>query len=214
MNEDTSHIRDRTRVVADGASGRLTTPAGEGWPVRLAERDGDVLLLVLMLEDDDKEFGEYDIDPLVLELTSVYGLARFRGEAALEERDLLRFSVVEDPEVLQRRRHVRLRAEQQVEFLLPGTGIPMRDGRAIEISGGGMLMNGVGKLALGDRIKFQLHLEPAAPPIKGVGRVVRSGGREQRAVVFERIAKRDRERLIHFIFARERHERAMARDKR
>ena len=214
MTAGADHRPDPPEVVTKGATGRLTSRGGDRWPVRVAQHSGDVLLLVLMLQGDEKGFGEYEIDPLVLECASAYGLARFEGEAALEDHDLLRFRAFSDAEVIQRRRHVRLRAEQPVEFLMPRTGIPVKDVRAVDISGGGMLLEAVANLTVGDRIKFQLHLDRSAPPIKGIGRIVRAGPEEQRALVFERIAKNDRERLIHFIFARERQQRASAHGKR
>ena len=65
---------------------------GSHIPVRVFDRGGDFLMLVLML-DDGEELGQDVLEPLVLEYVSTRGVVRFEGEAVLQERDLVRFEV-------------------------------------------------------------------------------------------------------------------------
>jgi hypothetical protein len=193
-------------AVGDGSPGSLTTPSGQRLPVRVARRNGDVLLLALMLDGD----GELTRGPLLLEVACAQGIVRLRGEAVLEQRDLVRFNVIDPADVVQRRNFVRVVAPQPVAVVVGEYGRVLET-HAIDVSGGGMLLRGPETLELDDRIRFLLHLDPDQPPIKGIGRVVRASGNEQRAIVFERIGKHDRERLIHFIFDRQRAELAKLR---
>ncbi len=193
---------------AQGDQGQLRTPAGQQWPVRVAEREDDVLMLVLMVES-----GELDperIGSLTLECTSEYGVARFPGEAVLEDHDLVRFHVLGSPEVLQRREFVRVRARQPVVLAVSGSAT-IGGTYAVDVSGGGMLLSGPERLALDDHVRFRLHLDADAAAIRGMARVVRCASGNQRALVFEQISRQDRDRLIHFIFDRQREQRARTR---
>src|SRR5581483_2892587 len=101
------------RLNVGGKEGKLTTPVGSHIPVRVFERGGDFLMLVLML-DDGEELAHDALEPLVLEYVSVRGMVRFEGQAVLQERDLVRFEVSTAPEVTQRREFVRVPAVQNV----------------------------------------------------------------------------------------------------
>jgi c-di-GMP-binding flagellar brake protein YcgR len=149
--------------------------------------------------------------PSTLEFTSEFGVARFSGDAVLEDHDLVRFHVHESPEVVQRREFVRVQSPQPVVIAVTGSST-IGSAYAVDVSGGGMLLSGPETLHLDDRIRFRLHLSADSPPIKGRARVVRDAGAGQRALVFEQISKHDRERLIHFIFDRQREARARTRD--
>lgn len=176
--------------------------------MRLAGDDAESLLLVMLVESD--RLGSKGEETVLFESTSEHGLVRVHGQAVLEERDLVRFHVQTDPEVIQRRDWVRVRAPQPVVLALVGDG-GLIASHSIDVSGGGMLLSGPETLELDDRVRFRLHLDDLAPPIKGRGRVVRHGSGEQRGIVFEEISRKDRERLVHFVFDRQRLERAKTR---
>jgi hypothetical protein len=188
------------RLNVGGKEGKLTTSGGQ-IPVRVFERGGDLLMLVLMLDAGD-ELEQEPVEPLSVEYVSPRGLVRFRGSAVLEGRDLVRFHVSADPEVTQRREFVRVTSVHEV--VLVG-----EDGRvggdritahAIDISGGGMLLSGPDALEVDSTIRFSLHLGNGDAPIEGRARVVRAAGDGQRGLVFERISRDERQRLIHFVF--------------
>lgn len=187
------------RLIAGGLEGKLLTDAGAPLPVRVFERGGAELMLVLMLADDAARVTEL----MTLEYTSARGLVRFNGELELAGHDLVRFHMRTEPEVLQRREFVRVESVQQV-VLANENGELTIDTHAIEISGGGMLLSGPQSLDPGSRVRFSLHLEPEDAPILGEARVVRASAGGQRALVFDQIASGDRQRLIHYIFQRQR----------
>jgi PilZ domain len=205
-------------LLARARHARLRSASGEHWPVRVEGPEGGDLMLVLLVDPGKAEDApgrppaEGDCaDPLTLEFTSEFGVARFAGKAVLEERDMVRFTVDEAPEVVQRREFVRVEAPQPVVIAVAGSAT-IGSAYSVDVSGGGMLLSGPETLQLDDKIRFRLHLSAGAPPIKGRGRVVRVAGGGQRALVFEQISKQDRERLIHFIFDRQREARARTRD--
>jgi hypothetical protein len=208
MRKRTKPTSKPPELLGHGDTAHLKTAAGEQWPVRVTERDGDVLMLVLLVESE--ELAREQIDSPTLEYTSKHGVARFHGEAVLEGHDLVRFRVLDSPTLDQRRAFVRVVAPQPVVLEVAGTAT-IDSAYAIDLSGGGMLLSGPESLALDDNIRFRLHLDSETPPIRGKARVVRCADGEQRALLFEQITRQDRERLIHFIFDRQRMHRARTR---
>jgi hypothetical protein len=194
---DTAGLPDNVvRLITGGKEGKLTTPGGEQVPVRVFER-GDQLVLVLMLEaGEDLQPGSSE--PLSLEYVSTRGLVRFSGEATLEGRDLVRFTVAAEGEVVQRREFVRVDAVQPVVLAIGLHGEPLST-HAIDVSGGGMLVTGP-DLPLDSSVRFSLHLGPNLTPIEGRAHVVRNDEQGRRALVFDEISSADRQRLIHFVF--------------
>jgi hypothetical protein len=198
------------RLHVGGKEGKLTTPVGSHIPVRVFERGDDMLMLVLMLDTADElapdpswELAHEEAESLVLEYVSPRGVVRFRGEATLQERDLVRFEVSAAPEITQRREFVRVPALQDV--VLAGDGdIGAFDTHALDLSGGGMLLSGAAKLPADSVVRFSLQLGNGAADIRGQARVVRADEEGRRALVFEQISQDDRQRLIHFVFERQR----------
>jgi hypothetical protein len=190
------------RLNVGGKEGKLTTPVGSHIPVRVFERGGDFLMLVLML-DDGEALGYEALEPLVLEYVSARGVVRFEGQAVLQERDLVRFEVSAAAEVTQRREFVRVPALQAV-VLGDDVGSVRIDGKAIDLSGGGMLLGGADRLQLDSVVRFRISLGAGANEIEGRARVVRADDEGRRALVFEQIDEDDRQRLIHFVFERQR----------
>jgi hypothetical protein len=202
MTEQPEPMAKVIRLNVGGTEGKLTTPVGSHIPVRVFERGGDFLMLVLML-DDGEQLSEDTVEPLVLEYVSARGVVRFEGQAVLQERDLVRFEVSTKPEVTQRREFVRVPAVQRV-VVDDGLGAVKVNGRAIDLSGGGMLLSGGDRLELDSVVRFTLSLGFGAPEITGHARVVRADEEGRRALVFEEIDPDDRQRLIHFVFERQR----------
>ena len=79
------------RLIPAGHQGKLTAPGHESMPVRVFERGSDVLMLVVLLDADTGVEPERT-EPVLLEYSSVQGLVRMHGEARLEQRDLIRFT--------------------------------------------------------------------------------------------------------------------------
>jgi hypothetical protein len=197
-----------TRLVPGSIPGQLTMPGGERVPVRIAREGTDALQLVLMVGTAGEIASQSQ--PLLLEYNSSQGQVRLWGKAVAEDDDLVQFLVERQREVVQRRDFVRIKVAQRVR--IGRNGDTLHKAFAIDISGGGMLLRGPRTLMLDEQVYFELELGPGQPPITGTGRVVRTAGESERAIAFEEIEKRDRERLIRFIFDCQRAELARTRD--
>jgi len=191
------------RLNVGGKAGKLTTSVGDHIPVRVYERGGDYLMLVLMIDAGD-ELSHDVVEPLLLEYVSPRGLVRFHGQGVVQERDLVRFDVSAAPEVTQRREFVRVPSAQTVDVAKEYGGADQINAHAIDISGGGMLVSGADALPLGAHVRFSLNLGAGSEPIEGQAQVVRAGDEGKRALVFDQISRAERQRLIHFVFERQR----------
>ncbi|MGA2471693.1 MAG: PilZ domain-containing protein [Solirubrobacteraceae bacterium] len=192
-----------------GASGRLLRGAGQDIPVEVVWQSRDQLTLELSGEGP---ISFPAVEELVLERFSRRGLVRLSGEVSALENGRLRFAVHDVVEVEQRRSFVRVRVSRPVRI------VRETDGRvsysfALDLSGGGLLLAGPENLEPGEQISFRLRLDAASEPIVGMASVVRVGAGHP-AVTFDSIAEDDRDRLVHFIFDRERSARHLQREAR
>ena len=179
--------------------GHLTVGDGTTVPVNVSQ--GDEGILLVMLADPGEKLDEQP-SGLVLESITSRGLVRMKGTAKREQGGLVSFRITGDPEVVQRRQFVRVIAPQRVT--LDDACGSVSETSSLNISGGGMLVTGADSLDVDTEVIFSLFLSDHEPPVKGLGRVVRAADNKQRAIVFEDISRKDRERLIHFIFDRQR----------
>ena len=197
--------------IRPGSSGQLAIDEERSVPVSFLDggedAGGEDILLILL--GDAGESLAAPTGGLVLESCTSRGLVRMRGTAVRVDGDVVRFTVAGAPQIVQRRQFVRVIAPQPVT--LDDACGWVSATRSLNISGGGMLLSGPADLELDSTIRFTLSLGDEVDPIGGLGRVVRAGSDERRAIVFEDIAQGDRERLIHFIFDRQRAALAMTR---
>jgi hypothetical protein len=210
VTDPKSHPPATVSLIPAGHQGRLIAPGHDAVPVRVFERGGDELLLVVLLDGDTRAEPEHS-EPMLLEYSSAQGLVRLHGHATRQQRDLIRFSAQAPAEVLQRRDFVRIDAAQPVEVTDARDGTACH-AHAVDISGGGMLLDNLQDFAEGQRVHFSLQLGPGQPPVQGTARVVRTDGTSERGLMFEAIPSSERERLIHYIFERQRAARAKTRD--
>jgi PilZ domain-containing protein len=201
---EADHKRVAGHRPTSGIPAHLTTHDGQVVEVSVAERGEDMLLVLLT-----NPGMALDEDDLTLESMTARGLVRLHGRAEWVTHDLVRFHVNGSEELIQRRQFVRVTAAQEVT--LDDALGHVTDAKSVNISGGGMLVSGPEELNVDTEVKFVLQLEDGLPAIAGIGRVVRTAREDQRAIVFEHIADGDRDRLIHFIFDRQRRSLAMTR---
>lgn len=196
-----------SRRPTSGVPGQLTLPDGPSLGVSISMR-GDDMLLVLLVNPGpllDRNEGE-----LVLESITSRGLVRLRGTVEHIEQDLVRFEPFDDPEVIQRREFVRVIAPQRVT-LDDLAGLVVNT-HSVNISGGGMLVSPSQPApAIKTSLQFSLDLGPRQAPVTGIGTVVRAEEDDQLGIVFTEISDLDRDRLIRFIFDRQRRALAMTR---
>lgn len=102
--------------------------------------------------------------------------------------------------VIQRREYAR------VDVVLEVMVTPEIRAVAVNISGSGAVVSRLDGLAPGDAVDLSLQLAPHEPPIVIRGRVVRECDEQLRAIHFEEVTQVDRERIVHFVFERQRRE--------
>jgi c-di-GMP-binding flagellar brake protein YcgR len=74
----------------------------------------------------------------------------------------------------------------------------------LNLSGGGVLVRDLWRLPLGIDVQIELVVDPEAPPIRALARVVRDGGPERKGLRFEDLSPQDSERLMRFVREKER----------
>ena len=104
---------------------------------------------------------------------------------------------------VQRRDFVRVDASVPVVVHDGGPSGPGHDARAVNVSGGGLLLTGIGHLHVGDFAWVALDLEDGTPPIEALVTVVREDLTGARAVRIASISARDEQRIVRFSFVQQ-----------
>jgi hypothetical protein len=196
MTKQTEIAPNNVTLFPGSGQGTLTTPAGAELPVRTFERGEEVVLVVLVNIDDERDSDA--IESAKLEYTSRRGLVKLRGEAVFEDQSLVRFHPDGDAEVLQRRDFVRVDHPHPVT--VASGDADKRRVHTADLSGGGMLLADDEDLDVDQTIRFTISIVTTELPIEGIARVVRIREDGKRALMFEQIAEHDRQRLIRFVF--------------
>lgn len=138
-----------------------------------------------------------------IEATSARGLARLVGTLRQHgsEIDACRLDFDQGPEIVQRRQFVRIDTTTTVT-------LTRADGSkhktfTLNLSGSGLLLGGPADLPLEEAVVMDIDV-PQEGPIHARGRVVRETKEGHKGVRLELIEEGDRERLIHFVFERQR----------
>ncbi|MGO9971703.1 MAG: flagellar brake protein [Solirubrobacteraceae bacterium] len=200
-----SWIADRRR--SSDVPAQLKTPEGQTLSVNISLR-GDEMLLVLIASSDAQ--ADRQREDVVLETVTSRGLVRLHGNLERVAQELVRFHPFGDPELIQRREFVRVKAAQRAKIDdLAGL---VFDTHAINLSGGGMLITGKEPpFPVDSVVQFRLDLGPKQTPVDGMAKVVRTAEDDRIGVVFTEISDVDRDRLIRFIFDRQRRALAITR---
>ena len=148
-----------------------------------------------------------DLGPIqgIIEAAGVRGLTRLVGTLTQNgrESDVARIQFDQGPEVIQRRQFVRIDTTTAVT-------LTRADGRTeqthtVNLSGAGLLLGGPADLQMDERVKLDIEVGEDEPVVHAGGRVVRDTA-AGKGVRIEMIEEGDRERLIHFVFERQRTE--------
>ena len=195
---------DGKRHARHGASGRLFSQNGLSVPVSISYHGEDVLLVVL---DGVEELVAGPLTLLMLESTGSRGVVRTAGEAELVEANLLRFMLDSTSELMQRREFVRVVAAKRV-VLEDDEEELIAEGLTVDISGGGLRVQlpRSAEVPMHTTIFFSLFLglTDYDDQVAGAARIVRRNDENQIALEFEHISHSDQERLIRFVFERQR----------
>jgi hypothetical protein len=193
----------RTRGFEEGQHVVLKIGDLAGMEARVEEltEDHAVIGLFKAPEPSLAEIGEIEA---VIESTSARGLARLIGtlkqHEGQEDAALLTFD--KGPEVIQRRQFVRIETTTPVTIARED-GTTVRS-HTLNLSGAGLLLGGPADLQMEEPIKIDIEVGEGELPIHARGRVVRETAEGYKGVRIEMIEEGDRERLIHFIFERQR----------
>lgn len=169
----------------------------------LVELDGAhataVLLVQPLLALDDVVGTHVGID-----VTTERGLIHVEAQVAgFHDGEVLELDVSGDREVTQRREFARVDAVVEVA-VAPPHAPSTRAAVAVNISGCGAVVSRLEELTPGDAVDLWLQLGAHEPPIAIRGRVARECTSRLRAVHFEHVQQVDRERIVHFVFERQR----------
>jgi len=109
------------------------------------------------------------------------------------------------PRAPQRRDEVRIDLVRPVALIPDGFKVGWLNGYTRNVSAGGVLIAGADALEAGDRLRLRFELDDEDDLIDLLGRVVRADDAwGLRGLRLERLTDRERERIVRFVFARQR----------
>jgi c-di-GMP-binding flagellar brake protein YcgR len=142
-----------------------------------------------------------------IQYTNRRGVCRIDGVAhRSKDAGVLRVDHTGKVQLIQRREFVRVDAMVRATYQPLGPGGEAAETTTLNVSGGGFMISGREGLAEGEVMSFTLELDGEsrdAGELKLLGRVVRDTGGGL-GVRIENIDENERERLIRWVFGRER----------
>ena len=193
----------RIRGIEEGQHVQLLMGDLQPVEARIEELSDSSAIVGLFKEPEPslEQIGEIEG---VIEATSARGLARLVGTMKQHGRQadavLLKFD--QGPQVIQRRQFVRIDTTTTVT-------VTREDGTKVKtytlnLSGAGLLLGGPEELQIDEPIKLDIDVGEDSVPIHARGRVVRETVEHHKGIRIEMIEEGDRERLIHFVFEKQR----------
>ena len=194
-----------------GQSVHVIAPSGAAIDARV--KHAGIGSLLLRLEQGDSDPVELLMDePVSIEFTNRRGVCRLLGRAKATVGDsALRVDSTGVIELIQRRDYVRVEAFVPVTYQPDGPGGWTATAHTLDVSGGGFQITEAEGLRLGDMLRFTLELGEGENPLQAVAEAVREAGEGAFGMRFVEILERDRQRLVRWVFARERLARQIAR---
>jgi c-di-GMP-binding flagellar brake protein YcgR len=189
----------------------VIAPSGASIDARVRDSGDSMLLLRLDGGDEDPVALLADRDVSV-EFTNRRGVCRILGAAqAAAGESALRVEASGTIELIQRRDYVRVEAFVPVTYQPDGPDGWTATANTLDVSGGGFQIADAEGLRLGDMLRFTLDLGEGEPPLEVVAAAVREAGEQTFGMRFVEILESDRQRLVRWVFARERLARQIAR---
>jgi PilZ domain len=170
--------------------------SGEKLPARVAERLGNSLRVVIVVPVE--HLYDSQLAGLVLEYANPCGRVRLTGRAAVErvsEGPVLRIDDATMIEAVEERAYARIEVDCPVAI---NVGRERLETRTVDLSGGGLLLDGPSQFDLGEELEFELTLTPGSLPVTGSARVARIDDRGRPAIQFTSISFSDRWRIVRF----------------
>jgi c-di-GMP-binding flagellar brake protein YcgR len=191
-------------VIPVGTHVSLHLPHIGSLPARVDAHEPGVLVVVLAVKDN--RVFRLDGADTTVETVTGRGIQRFSGTLQLSaggSGETLRILLQGEAERIQRREWARIDAVVPVSV----RGIDQDlggDTHTLNVSGGGILITDPWQLPIGTDVRVELEVEPGAPPVRALGRVVREPAPDRRGVRIDDISRADEERLVRFVRDRER----------
>jgi hypothetical protein len=194
-----------------GQAVHVIAPSGATIDARI--RDAGVGSFLLRLDAGESNPVELLADQAVsLEFTNERGVCRILGTAQAGAGDsALRVRATGTIELLQRRDYVRVEAFVPVTYQPDGPDGWTATAHTLDVSGGGFQIAEAEGLRLGDMMRFALDLGEEEESVTAVAQAVREAGEVAFGMRFVEILERERQRLVRWVFARERLARQIAR---
>jgi hypothetical protein len=183
----------------------VISPNGASIPAHALEVDADATILEFLRNQGDVA-SELANGAVAIQYVTHRGICRIDGVAhKAKTQGAIRVDFTGKVELIQRREFVRIDAMVPVTYLPLGKGGWVAETTTINVSGGGFMISGREGLRMDEICEFTVELdgEREAGPLTCDGQVVREtrGGLGIRIVTIE---EDERERLIRWVFARER----------
>jgi c-di-GMP-binding flagellar brake protein YcgR len=185
-------------AVATPAVGRQVTvsvPGVEELSAKVTAKNEDFLALQLL----SRPSAPLTHTQVYVEFVTDDGMWRTLGTIitqAAEGGETVRFEPTGRTQLLQRRAHVRTDCIAAVLF-------GGRRAMTLNLSGGGLLVKGLGGVEIGEEVDFDLRLDLLPARVQGRCRVVRQTPEGFVGVQFTEIDEGERDRLIRFAYQRE-----------
>lgn len=193
----------RIRGIEDGQHVSLLIGDLPPMDARIEEISEDYAVVGLFKEPEPPL---KDIGPIqgIIEATGPRGLTRLVGTLTQKgsEVDAAKLEFDQGPEVIQRRQFVRIETTTTVTVTRESGATDKT--YTLNLSGAGLLLGGPADLQMDELIKVDIDVGEEEPPVHCRGRMVRQTQEGNKGVRIEMIEEGDRERLIHFVFERQR----------
>jgi hypothetical protein len=191
----------------------VIAPNGASINGRVREVGGEATVIEF-LHGQTNPAAELASGSVAVQYTNRRGICRIDGVAHRTDLEgSIRVNHTGNVDLIQRREFVRIDAMVPVTYQPNGPSGVTAETTTTNVSGGGFMISGREGLNIDDEMTFTLHLdgEREAGPVEIDGKVVRET-RGGLGIKIAAIEEEERERLIRWIFARERLSRQITRD--
>jgi hypothetical protein len=192
-----------------GQSVHLVAPSGATIDARVRDAGAGTLLLRLDSPDPIALLADAAVS---VEFADRRGVCRMPGTArSADGGSALRVDASGVVELIQRRDFVRVEAFVPVTYQPLGPDGWTVTANTLDVSGGGFRIADAQALRLGDMLGFTLELGEGEAPLHAVATAVRDAGDGAFGMRWVEILERERQRLVRWVFMRERLARQIAR---
>jgi c-di-GMP-binding flagellar brake protein YcgR len=192
----------RPRSIEERQKVTLRIDGHRGAEARV-EEVGDTYAILGLFMEPDQPLARMGTVTATLEAVSKRGKVRIVATARQhnDEPDAVRIDFDRGPEKIQRRESFRL--EAMADVVLSRRSGAQVETHTLDLSASGVLLPGPPDLRMDEQVWVAIDVGEDTP-VRARGRVVRITDKNQKGVLFDHIDEKARERLIRYLFARQR----------